>query len=158
MFTLQSRLNNALNYPEQVRNPTLLPKDMQITKFIILQYHVKNSHAGPEITFRNIREKYWLLGGKSQVRKCIRLCIHNLCKYPMVLEQNQIMANLPEARIKPGNFDAASLDFAGPFKMKQCGICQNQTKCISCNEKAQPNKSIKCTIKKCWIVIFACHA
>ena len=25
-------------------------------------------------------------------------------------------------------------------------------------QKAQPNKSIKCTIKKCWIVIFACHA
>ena len=135
MFTLRSRLINTLNYPEQVRNPTLLPKDMQITKFIILQYHVKNSHAGPEITFRNIREKYWLLGGKSQVRKCIRLCNHNLCKYPMVLEQNQIMANLPEARIKPGNFDAVSLDFAGPFKMNQCGICQNQTKCISCNKK-----------------------
>ena len=158
LFTLRSRLNNALSYPEQIRNPILLPKDTKVTRFIIMQHHQRNSHAGPEITFRNIRQLFWLLGGKSQVRKCIRLCPHNLCKYPNIQEQTQLMANLPEARIQPGNFQSVSLDFCGPFQMKQCGICQNQTKCISCTKKAQPNKSIKCTIKKCWIVVFACHA
>ena len=47
VIILNSRLNNALNYPEQVRNPVILPKYEKITSFIVLQHHSKNSHEGP---------------------------------------------------------------------------------------------------------------
>ena len=120
LIILNSRLNNALNYPEQVRNPVILPLGEKITSFIVLQHHIKNSHAGTEIVFRSVRNEFWLLGGKTQVRKIIRQCSNNLCKYPNLQDQTQLMANLPISRINPGTFDAINLDLAGPFKIKQC--------------------------------------
>ena len=83
------------------------------------------AHLGPETTLRNIILKYWILGGRQEIRKAIKSCEANLCKYPNIEEARQQMPNLPIARITPSNFNAISLDFAGPFKIKKCGLCKN---------------------------------
>ena len=120
----------------------------------MLQHHLKTSHAVPEIVFRSVRNEFWLLGGKAQVRKLIRQCSNKLCKHPNLQGQTQLMANLPTSRINPGTFDAINLDLAGPFKIKQC-ICNN--KCVSCNKKEAKGKK-KPAIKKCYVVAFVCQA
>ena len=122
-----SRLNNLQQMPEQMRNIIILPKDARISTLIILEHHKMVAHLGPETTLRNIRLKYWILGGRQQVRNAIKSCGANLCKYPNVEEAKQQMPNLPIARIAPSNFLAISSDFAGPFKIKKCGICKNQS-------------------------------
>ena len=119
LIIMRSRLNNATTLPEQVRNPVILPKDAKISNLIILEQHQITAHAGPEVTLRNTRLKYWIVGGKRSVRKAIKLCEHNLCKYPKLVYAGQQIANLPTPRITPGNFFAASVDFAGPFTIKR---------------------------------------
>ena len=121
---MQGRLGNLQQMPEQMKHPIILPKDSRITELIILQHHQATSHSGPELTLRNVRLQFWITGGKRQIRNALKLCQHKLCKNPNPLGQNQQIANLPVPRITPGNFEAISLDLAGPFNIKLCGTCK----------------------------------
>ena len=67
------------------------------------------------------------------------------------------MPNLPIARITPSNFNAISLDFAGPFKIKKCGLCKNQSRCKKCQKASEDSKE-KCATQKVWICVFVCHS
>jgi len=160
MIIMNSRLNNLYKMPHQVRNPVILPKNAIITNLIILTQHKSAGHAGPELTLRNTRLKYWIPGGRQQIRKVIKTCGHNLCKFPKLPAVNQQIANLPISRITPGNFDAVSVDFAGPIPMKKCGVCKNDLKCSTCQKKLQKTNQTKaiCDTKKVYICVFACHA
>ena len=128
LMVMISILNNLHQMPEQVKNPIILPKDARITQLLILCCHKIFARSGPELTLRNIRVHYWVPGGRIQIRKTIKVCEHNICKYPNTPGATQQMANLPIPRISPGNFEAISLDFAGPFHIKLCGICKQQKK------------------------------
>ena len=143
--------------PEQIKNPIILPKDAKITTLIILEHHKMAAHLGPEATLRQVRLKYWVLGGRREIRKAINSCESNLCKHPNIEEVQQQDPNLPIARITPSNFNAISLDFAGPFKIKKCGICKNQSKCKKC-QTASEKSTEKCRLQKVWICIFVCHS
>ena len=156
---MKSRLSWLNTMPEQVKNPIILPKNAKITSLIVLEQHKMAAHAGPELTLRNTRTKYWTIGGRQQIRKILRMCENKLCRHPDLQYVQQQMANLPLKRISPGNFEAVALDFAGPFDMKICGICKNTQKCSDCNKKTTNKPSIKrCTLKKVYICIFVCHA
>ena len=160
VLVMKGRLDNLHTMPEQMKNPIILPKDIKITKLIILQSHQATTHSGPALTQRNVRLKYWIPGGKSEIRKAIKLCGHNLCKYPYPEGQTQQIANLPVPRITPGNFRAISLDFAGPFNVKKCGICKHHKICQECQEKMSKKKTKKdkCNTQKAYICVFACHS
>ena len=160
LLIMQGRLGNLYNMPEQMRHPIILPKDSRITELIILQHHQATAHSGPELTLRNVRLQFWVTGGKRQIRNALRLCQHNLCRHPNPTGQNQQIANLPIPRITPGNFEAISLDLAGPFTVKLCGICKNHKVCHDCQEKLKEKspKSRKCSTQKAYICVFACHS
>ena len=151
-----SRLNYLQAMPEQIRNPIILPNDARISTLITLQQHRLSGHSGPELTLRNTRLNYWILGGRQQIRKTLKGCDSKICKYPNLDEVSQRIANLPIARITPGNFQAISLDFAGHFFMKKCGICKNQNNCKECRKGILRKKN--CTVQKVWICVFVCHA
>ena len=87
------------------------------------------AYLGPETTLRSIRIKYWIVRVLQEIRKAIKSCEANLCKYPNIEGTRQQMPSLPIARLTPSNFNAISLDFAGPFKIKKCGLCKNQSRC-----------------------------
>ncbi len=42
--------------------------------------------------------RYWLLGGRREIRRCLKACVNKLCKYPKLIEVTQNEANLPVAR------------------------------------------------------------
>ena len=156
---MKSRLDNLHTMPEQMKNPIILPKGATITDKIILQYHQKAAHAGPELTLRQVRLYYWVPGGRQQVRKAIRKCGHWLCKHPNPQSVSQQIANLPIARIRPGNFEAISLDFAGPFTIKRCGVCKYTKNCSKCQQEIkQKNPSFKCSTQKVYVCVFCCHS
>ena len=159
LLYMKGRLSWLNTMPEQVRNPIILPKNAKITSLIVLEQHKMAAHAGPELTLRNTRTKYWIIGGRQQIRKILRMCENKLCRHPDLQYVQQQMANLPLKRISPGNFESVALDFAGPFDMKMCGICKNTQKCSQCNKKTTNKSDIKrCTIQKVYICIFVCHA
>ncbi|XP_029660099.1 uncharacterized protein LOC115233682 [Formica exsecta] len=57
------------------KHPILLPSNNHITELIIRETHVKLCHAGSQATLYAIRQKYWLLNGRNQVKGVIRKCI-----------------------------------------------------------------------------------
>ena len=159
VMIMKGRLDNLHTMPEQMKNPIILPRGAVITNKIILEHHQKTAHAGPELTLRQVRLYYWVLGGRQQVRKAIRRCGHWLCKHPNPQAVSQQIANLPVARIRPGNFEAISLDFAGPFTIKRCGVCKYQKNCSKCQQEIkQKNPSIKCSTQKVYVCVFCCHS
>ena len=106
-----------------------------------------------------MRLYYWVLGGRQQVRKAIRRCGHWLCKYPNPQAATQQIANLPIARIRPGNFEAISLDFAGPFTIKRCGVCKYQKNCSKCQQEIKKKSSnTQCSTQKVYVCVFCCHS
>lgn len=61
---MKSRLEYHYMYPEQMNKPIILPRyGEKVTEFIILDYHKKLSHGGPDVTLRGLKLQYWLLGG-----------------------------------------------------------------------------------------------
>ena len=160
IIVMQGRLGNLYQMPEQMKHPIILPRDSRITELIILQHHQSTAHSGPELTLRNVRLQFWIVGGKRQIRNALKLCQHNLCKNPNPTGETQLIANLPIPRITPGNFEAISLDLAGPFTVKLCGICKSHKVCQECQEKLKETnlKSNKCSTQKAYICVFACHS
>ena len=132
---MQGRLGNLYQMPEQMKHPIILPRDSRITELIILQHHQNTAHSGPELTLRNVRLQFWIVGGKRQIRNALKLCQHNLCKNPNPTGETQLIANLPIPRITPGNFEAISFDLAGPFTVQLCGICKSHKVGQECQEK-----------------------
>lgn len=67
-------LKNA-QLPYEQQHPAILPKSHHVTDIIIEHFHHQNYHSGVQATFYAIRRKYWLIDGRSQIRKIIRRCI-----------------------------------------------------------------------------------
>ena len=161
ILRMNSRLEYHHLYPEQMTKPIILPDNEKITELIVLDYHKKLSHGGPEVTLREVKLTYWIIGGRREIRKCIKTCPNRHCKYQNLIEVKQMEAKLPVERGYTGNFDRVALDYAGYFEIKDCGKCkfQKDKKCTKCGHK--PNKEIKengiCKTRKVWILVIACH-
>ena len=104
IIVMQGRLGNLYQMPEQMKHPIILPRDSRITELIILQHHQSTAHSGPELTLRNVRLQFWIVGGKRQIRNALKLCQHNSCKNPNPTGESQQIANLPIPRITPRKF------------------------------------------------------
>ena len=94
LIQMNSRLDHHTLYPEQIRTPIILPKEQAITEHIVLQIHQDNSHIGPEICLREVKLQYWLLGGRREIRRCLKLCMNRNCRFPNLSPSKQIEANL----------------------------------------------------------------
>lgn len=122
------RLKNArLSYNKKF--PIILPKG-PISKLIISQLHVNLLHAGPQLMLGVLREQYWILGARSEVRsifhKCVQCCRQN------ARTETQFMADLPSARCSPSRaFQHTGVDYAGPFLIRVSKGRGNKTICFS---------------------------
>ena len=76
VLRMNSRLENHQTYPDQIRRPVILPKETRITELIILQIHNSNAHGGPEVCLRETKLRYWLMGGRREIRRCLKNCFH----------------------------------------------------------------------------------
>lgn len=106
------RLQAALLPGEQIQ-PPILPKMTEAVEVYVLSLHRRNTHAGPETLLHIIRQNFWLLGGRREVKRIIRKC---LCYRLRASKFHQSVAPLPEVRLRPSNgFETVGLDYAGPF-------------------------------------------
>ena len=84
---MENRLELHYTYPEQMSRPIiLLGVGEKITEFIILDYHKKFSHGGPEVTLREMKLQYWLLGGRREIRRALIACSKRHCKHQTIIE------------------------------------------------------------------------
>lgn len=100
------------------KHPILLPSRNNLTDRIIREIHEKYYHAGFQTTLYNLRQRFWLLDGRNQVRKIIRTCVCCLRFDPHQVEYK--MGNLPPSRVrKTIPFANTGIDFCGPFHIKE---------------------------------------
>lgn len=94
-----------------------MPKEASITKLIIDDAHKTTIHSGESTTLAVIRQKYWIINGKSVTKKQLKSCIR--CARVKATGMNQMMANLPKPRVnisKP--FTHTGVDYAGPINVR----------------------------------------
>ncbi|XP_014211825.1 uncharacterized protein LOC106641806 [Copidosoma floridanum] len=104
--------------PYNQKHPILLPSKHPINDTIIRRTHHANLHAGIQTTLYAIRERFWILNGKDQVRKIIHQCIDCIRDRPKILHTQ--MADLPEVRVNESPaFCHTGVDFFGPILIKE---------------------------------------
>ncbi|KRY64759.1 hypothetical protein T4A_1795, partial [Trichinella pseudospiralis] len=102
----------------QHKHPTILPNKHTITDLIIQGEHKHQWHAGVEQTLAALRKRFWILKGRSAVKRVLRRCV--VCRKENARCLNQIMAPLPKNRlVETHAFDNVGIDFAGPLYVKE---------------------------------------
>lgn len=126
------------NLASTTKHPIILPKTSRLTELLINQAHKSTLHGGPRLTLTYLRQKFWIISGYVTVKKHIRRCI-TCCRFSNI-QQNQLMANLPESRVTPSRpFTHTGVDFTGHVDVK-----------------ANKGRGIKLT--KGYIAVFVCFA
>ena len=113
--------------------PILMHPDSHVTKLLINDYHIANSHAGLFITLKEIRRKFWILKGFSSVKKELKKCItcRKINERPINVNQNAYR-NFRESPPQIP-FRSVFLDYMGPF-----------------HTRFEDSK------RKCWLLIICC--
>ena len=99
------------------RCPIILPSNHDVVNLIIRDKHVHANHAGVQITLSNLREKFWVLGGRRTVRCVIRKCID--CRRHDSQPLEMAPPPLPLYRVREAAvFEIIGVDFTGPVYLK----------------------------------------
>lgn len=107
------RLTNARLSVDK-RYPIVLPNKCHFTDLVILYEHLRTLHGGVQTVLSAVRQMYWPIGSKSQVKKIVYKCI--TCFRARPKQFCPTMGNLPKARVTPSSpFYISGCDYAGPF-------------------------------------------
>ena len=129
IFKLNPKLRNGLlsvggrlqSAPadEDLKYPYILPNDHHVTELIIQHSHESVGHMGQESVLSTLRERFWIVKGRSAVRRVLKKCVD--CQNRKAPTGEQFMAKLPEDRITPYKppFTYVGVDFFGPIEVKQ---------------------------------------
>ena len=117
LMRVGGRLEKA-NQPYDVIHPIILPKKNKVTNMIIQSAHSLEGHAGASHVLAVLRQKYWIINGRSTVKQVLNKC--TLCRRQIAPKGEQVMAALPEERITPDDppFFNVGIDYFGPFHVK----------------------------------------
>jgi len=130
------RLSQAEDIPEVTKHPLVLPKHNYLVKLIIQEIHERHKHAGPLLMASILSTRFWILGLKPALTRCIKSCIQ--CQKVTAEVGRQMMGNLPKSRIsKARPFLYTGVDYAGPIQVS-------------------PTKGRGQHTVKAWIAVFVC--
>ncbi|XP_036144934.1 uncharacterized protein LOC118646349 [Monomorium pharaonis] len=117
VLRVRGRLQSS-NLPTPQKHPMLLPSRNRVSDRIIREVHEKHYHTSIQGTLYALRQKFWLLDGRNQVRKIIRACVRCHRFDSRVTEYK--MGNLPESRVcETIPFTKTGIDFCSPFFVKE---------------------------------------
>ncbi|KRZ09243.1 hypothetical protein T11_4328, partial [Trichinella zimbabwensis] len=117
LLRIGRRLQNS-DLPENMKHPILLPDKQPTTTAIIRRCHLRQLHGGCELTLATLRQRYWILRRRREVKGVIHACpcCKRINSRPFVAK----MAPLPVDRIRVTRpFENTGLDLAGPFLTRQ---------------------------------------
>ncbi|KAK3733837.1 hypothetical protein QZH41_000403 [Actinostola sp. cb2023] len=105
--------------PIQAKHQIIIPKNSDIAKLLISEFHIKSCHSGREYTLALTRERFWIINGNSRVRSVLKDCFD--CKRRQASPGTQKMADLPVDRVTSDEppFTYVGIDCFGPFYVRQ---------------------------------------
>ena len=109
--------NAAISY--DAKHQIILPYRHHLTNLIIPKYHQGAGHLGQEYVLSSLRQLFWIIKGRSAVRRVLSECF--LCRKLGAARGEQLMGNLPKERLIPKNppFTSVGLDYFGPLHVQQ---------------------------------------
>ncbi|UYV75506.1 hypothetical protein LAZ67_13000424 [Cordylochernes scorpioides] len=117
IFRVGGRLKWAPSMTYEQKHPALLPSSGKVAQMIVQAVHMRTLHGSVHLMLSTLRQKYWMLRAKDQVKRCIRECV-TCCRYNRVT-QDQLMSDLPKERLTPGKpFSISGVDYAGPVNLR----------------------------------------
>ena len=105
--------------PYEMKHPVILPYKLHVTDLIIRDHRQRMGHLGQESVLSSLRKKYWVLKGRSAVRRVLNKCSD--CHSRKAKPAEQFIAEVPKERVTPGDppFTYFGVDCFGPLKVKQ---------------------------------------
>ena len=119
LLRVGGRLANApVGYEK--KHPVIIPYKHHVTDLIIKQCHESLGHMGQESVLSSLRETFWIVKGRTAVRRVIGRCL-NFQRQRKACPGEQFMASLPEDRLIPDKppFTYVGIDYFGPLEVKQ---------------------------------------
>ena len=71
---IEGRLANSPELSEDMKHPLVLPSKYSLTRLVVLQSHVENSHVGVQHTLLNTRKQFWIVNGNASVKRYLNQC------------------------------------------------------------------------------------
>lgn len=125
IFRVAGRLEHSnLNYDQ--KHPVILPHKHRLTDLIISSEHMRHLHAGIQNLLSIIRLKFWIIKGKSAVKRVVKSCIR--CYRANSKPVKFLMGSLPVSRVTPSRpFSYCGVDYAGPVYVKEGTLRRSKT-------------------------------
>ena len=102
---------------EDAKHPMILPHSSPLTTLLIKRAHLLTLHGGTQLTLATLRQKFWILRARTEIKKIIRSCL--LCVRYATRTLTHLMGELPSARVRPSSpFQSSGVDYAGPISVR----------------------------------------
>ena len=116
LLRVGGRLSHSL-LAEDVKHPLILPAKCHFTTLIISDAHQRTLHGGVQLTLATLRDQYWIVKRRAEVKRVIRACI--TCTRHAARVPIQLMGELPKARVRQSSpSERTGVDYAGPIHLR----------------------------------------
>ena len=118
LWRVTGRLGQS-TMPQDAKHQILLPTNHHVVHLIVREAHQRSGHAGVERVLSDLRQRFWLVSGRRDVRTVVDSCI--TCRRSRGKMGVQLMADLPQSRSTAGEppFSRMGVDYFGPFLVKR---------------------------------------
>lgn len=142
LLRVGGRIDKA-NIKYDKKHPYIIPSKSRLSYLLLSYSHKENLHGGVQAMMHFIRKRFWIPKLRQEARTFVHSCVQ--CVRQAQNTAKQIMAELPEVRIKPAlTFINVGIDMAGPYNMRI-------TDKLNFNTRGRQLPEIKG-----WIVVFVC--
>lgn len=116
LLKVGGRLQNS-SLKDSTKHPIILPNKNDHVMKLVNSVHILMGHSGRATVMSKLREKYWIIGLNSLVRKIQFNCV--TCRRANAQPYPQQMSELPSDRVTGDSpaFTHTGCDFFGPFNV-----------------------------------------
>lgn len=141
LFRVTGRIGLAFE-AEESAPPILIPAKHHVTDLLIWRAHQQVMHSGGRVTLTQLKDTYWILRGRQQVKRVLFGCA--TCKRRNARAFDEAPAALPLGRVLEAEpFQHTGVDFAGPLYVKPL-------------DRQEEGDDTEPPMEKCYVALFTC--